>query len=146
MSTNPIVIERTYDAPLEKVWKAITNSEQLKQWYFPDIEGFQPVVGAEFTFTGENKGVIYHHLCKVLEVEPLKKLKHSWRYEDHPGNSFVTWELFAEANKTKVRLTHEGLETFPDTPDFARQSFEAGWKEIVGKMLKEFLEKQPVNG
>lgn len=146
MSTNPFVIERTYDAPVEKVWKAITDLDQMKKWYFPDMKGFKPVVGAEFTFTGENKGVIYIHLCKVTEVEPLKKLRHSWRYEGQPGNSFVTWELFSSGSKTTVRLTHEGLETFPDSPDFAKKNFEAGWTEIVGKMLKEFLEKETVKG
>ena len=145
MSTNPFVIERTFNAPVEKVWKAITDVDQMKQWYF-DMKGFKPVVGTEFSFSGGSEDKTYLHLCKVLEVEPLKKLKHSWRYEDHPGNSVVTWELFPEANKTRVKLTHEGLETFPKLPDFARENFEMGWTEIVGKLLEEFLQKEPVKG
>jgi len=41
MSSNePIVIERTYNAQIEKVWNAITNREQMKQWYF-DIADFK---------------------------------------------------------------------------------------------------------
>jgi len=144
MSATPFVIERTYDAPVEKVWKAITDIKQMKKWYFEDMEGFKPEVGTEFTFTGQSKDVIYYHICKVLEVEPLKKLKHSWRYKDHQGNSFVTWELFSSGNKTTVRLTHEGLETFPATPAFARTNFEKGWTQIVGTMLREWLETATV--
>ena len=34
-----IVIERTYNAPVEKVWKAITDKEEMKQWYF-DLDAF----------------------------------------------------------------------------------------------------------
>ena len=145
MSATPFVIERTYDAPVEKVWKAITDIKQMKKWYFEDMEGFKPEVGTEFTFTGQSKDVIYYHICKVLEVEPLKKLKHSWRYKDHQGNSFVTWELFSSGNKTTVRLTHEGLETFPaSNPDFAASNFVAGWTHIIGTSLKDYLEKKTV--
>jgi len=144
MSATPFVIERTYDVPVEKVWKAITDSNQLKKWYFEDIKGFKPEVGTEFTFTGQMDDIIYYHICKVLEVEPQKKLKHSWRYRDTPGNSFVTWELFPAGNKTTVRLTHEGLETFPATEVFARKNFEGGWTQIVGTMLRDWLEKETV--
>jgi uncharacterized protein YndB with AHSA1/START domain len=144
MSATPIVIERTYDAPIEKVWKAITDINQMKKWYFPDIKGFKPEIGAEFTFTGQKDNVIYQHICKVLEVEAPKKLKHSWQYDNQPGNSFVTWELSSSGNKTTVKLTHEGLETFPATEAYARKNFEKGWTQIVGTMLREWLEKETV--
>ena len=137
----PFVIERTVNAPIEKVWKAITDKEQMKQWYF-DIPEFKPEVGFEFTFKGGSKDRSYTHLCKIVEVAPGRKLKHSWRYEGYEGNSFVTWELFDEGDKTRVKLTHEGLETFPALPDFARKNFEQGWTEIVGKSIKEFVERQ----
>jgi hypothetical protein len=52
---------------------------------------------------------------------------------------FVTFELFDEAGKTRLKLTHEGLETFPaSNPDFAKESFTEGWTHIIGKSLKEF--------
>src|SRR5919112_493161 len=112
INNEPFEIERTYNAPVEKVWKAITDREQMKQWYF-DIADFKAEEGFEFQFTGGNEEKTFLHLCKIMEVVPLKKLKHSWRYEGYEGNSFVTWELFDEGNSTRVKLTHEGLETFP---------------------------------
>ena len=142
MKTEPFVIERTLNAPAERVWKALTDKDQMKQWYF-DLAEFKPEPGFEFTFTGGSDDKTYVHLCKVIEVEPNKKLKHSWRYEDYPGNSYVTWELFPEGKTTRIKLTHEGLETFPaNNKDFARESFTAGWTHIVGKSLKEFVEKE----
>jgi uncharacterized protein YndB with AHSA1/START domain len=74
-------------------------------------------------------------------VVPGKKLQYSWRYEGHEGNSFVTFELFDEGDKTRLKLTHEGLETFPPTPDFAKQNFVQGWTEIIGTNIKKFVEK-----
>lgn len=141
MNNEPFVIERTYNAPVEKVWEAITNKDQMKQWYF-DIATFKPEVGFEFTFDGGSEEKTYTHLCKILEVIPNKKLSYSWRYKDFEGNSVVTLELFAEGDKTRLKLTHEGLETFAqDKKDFAKESFAEGWTYILGTSLKNFLEK-----
>lgn len=133
------VIERIYNAPVGKVWEAITDNTKMKEWYF-DLAEFKPEVGFEFEFYGESEGVKYRHLCKVTAVEKEKKLAYSWRYDGYPGNSVVTFELFPEGEKTKIKLTHEGLETFPDLKDFKRESFAAGWNEIIGNILKTYVE------
>ena len=145
MKSEPFVIERTYHAPVEKVWKAITNKDAMKQWYF-DLPEFRPEVGFEFRFEGGPDDRRYLHLCKVTEVIEGKKLTYSWRYDGYEGNSFVTWELFPEGNNTRLKLTHAGLETFPaGNPDFDRKNFVAGWTEIVGESLKKFVE-DPISG
>ena len=141
MKNEPFVIERTLNAPPQKVWEAITDRDKMKQWYF-DIADFKPELGFEFTFTGGSEEKTYVHLCKVTKVDPGKTLQYSWRYQDYPGNSFVTFELFPEGNATRLKLTHDGLETFPtDNKDFARESFSAGWTHIIGTSIKEFVEK-----
>ncbi len=134
-----VVIERTFNAPVARAWKALTNVEQMREWYF-DLKEFEPKVGFEFEFTVEHEGMKYHHLCKITEVIPQKKLAYSWRYKGHEGNSLVTFELFADDNKTRLKLTHEGLETFPKTPSFARKNFMEGWTQIIDSSLREFLE------
>jgi len=30
MTTDPLIIEQTYKAPVERVWKAITDKEEIK--------------------------------------------------------------------------------------------------------------------
>ena len=44
MNKSPFVIERVYNAPIQLVWEAITNRDQMKQWYF-DLKEFKPEVG-----------------------------------------------------------------------------------------------------
>lgn len=143
MNNEPFVIERVYGAPIERVWKAISDKNEMKQWYF-DVSDFKPEVGFEFQFEGNNEGRIYLHLCKVMEVVTGRKLKYSWTYKGYEGLSFVTFELFAEGNKTRLKLTHEGLETFPDIADFRKENFVAGWTAIVGDMLPAYLEGKNV--
>jgi uncharacterized protein YndB with AHSA1/START domain len=134
-----IIMERTLDAPVPKVWKALTNVDQMREWYF-DLKEFKPEIGFEFEFVVEHEGNTYHHLCKVTEVIPQRKIAYTWRYKGEPGNSLVTFELFPEGNKTRLKLTHTGIETFPKTPAYARKNFEAGWNAIIGSELKQFVE------
>ncbi|MEO5996755.1 MAG: SRPBCC domain-containing protein [Chitinophagaceae bacterium] len=141
MKQDPLIFERTYNAPVELVWQAITDKDQMKLWYF-DIRDFKPELGFEFQFDAGDDKRVYRHLCKVTEVIAGKKLAYSWRYEGYEGISYVSFELFDEDGKTRVKLTHEGLETFNTTdPSFARESFAGGWTHILGKSLMEFLEK-----
>jgi len=135
-----VVIERTFNAPVAKVWKALTDVEEMRQWYF-DLKEFRPEVGFEFEFVVEHKGMTYHHLCGITEVIPQKKLAYTWRYKGHEGDSLVTFELFADGDRTRLNLTHEGLDTFPKTAAFARENFVEGWMTLIGSSLKEFVEK-----
>ncbi len=135
-----VVIERTFNAPVGRVWKALTDVDQIRQWYF-DLKQFKPEVGFEFEFVVDHEGNKYHHLCRITEVVLEKKLAYTWRYKGEPGNSLVTFELFADGDKTRLKLTHEGIETFPKTAAYARKNFEAGWREIIGSSLKQFVEK-----
>ena len=142
MKYEPIIIERVYNAPVARVWKALTDLDEMKKWYF-ELDQFKPEVDFRFQFAGQGaKGENYTHLCEIKEVIPHKKLSYSWRYQGFEGNSLLTFELFEEGDKTRLRLTHAGIESFPaNNPDFAKASFMEGWTMILGISLKEFVEK-----
>ncbi|MOA14701.1 hypothetical protein D3C78_1348200 [compost metagenome] len=116
MKPAPIVLEKVYDAPVSTVWEALTDKDKMKHWYF-ELEDFKPEVGFEFQFYGGTEEKRYLHLCKVKEVIAGKKISYSWRYDGFEGDSLVSFELFDENNKTRLKLTHEGLETFPAEKD-----------------------------
>lgn len=142
MNDAPFVIERIYNAPIALVWKAITNEDDMRKWYF-DLTGFKPEVGFEFQFTGGKDDRQYVHLCRVTEVVPGTKISYTWRYDGYKGNSEVTFELFDEGKTTRLKLTHKGLETFPkENADFDAKNFAEGWTYITGTSLKNFLEKR----
>ena len=142
MYTQPIIVEQEYNASPAKVWAALADADEMRKWYF-DLAEFRPEVGFNFQFTGgPADGVQYLHLCEVTEVVPENKLTYSWRYDGYEGNSFVTFELFGEGDKTRLKLTHMGVESFPqENPDFAAGNFEKGWDDIIHKNLKEYVEK-----
>ena len=139
---NPITVEQSFIAPIEKLWEAITDKHQMKEWYF-DIPEFKSEVGSEFSFPGKGSaGNEYKHLCKVIEVIPMKKIVHSWTYENYEGNSIVTFELKENSHGSELKLSHEGIDTFPKSnPDFDSKNFVMGWTALISKNLKSFIEK-----
>jgi uncharacterized protein YndB with AHSA1/START domain len=142
MITQPIIIETILHADIAKVWKAITDKAEMKNWYF-DLTEFSPTVGFRFQFaSGPSPERIYNHLCEVKEVVAEKKLSYSWAYEGYEGNTLVTFALTEMDQYTQLYFTHEGVDTFPKTnPDFAVENFITGWHQIILSSLKNYVEK-----
>src|SRR5690349_4008906 len=115
----PLVKEVVLNAPVSRVWKALTDKDELKQWCF-EMNAFEPKEGFEFQFYGEKDGHKFLHLCKVLEAETERKMKWLWSYEETPGDTYVSFELFPQGNQTKLHLTHEGLEKLPQDENYAK--------------------------
>ena len=138
----PIIVEQTFNTSIDTLWKSITEIDQMRQWYFENIPSFKPEVGFETQFNVHSHDRTFLHMWSVTEVVPMKKLTYNWKYENYPGDSFVVFELFKENNMTKLRLTHQVQESFPeDIPEFSRESCVEGWTFFIRKSLKEFLEK-----
>lgn len=134
--------EETFDAPIAVVWKAITDKDQMRQWFFETMTDFEPELGFETQFNVRCEERDYLHLWKVTDVVMRKRIACQWRYGGYAGNSSVTWELSETPSGTKLKLTHEGTETFPqDNPVFSRESGQAGWDYFLRESLKAFLER-----
>ena len=58
-----IIMERTLDAPVAKVWKALTHVDQMREWYF-DLKEFKPEIGFEFDFVVSTKGTLITTFAK----------------------------------------------------------------------------------
>lgn len=140
MQDQVIVVEQLLDAPVSKVWKAISDKTEMKKWYF-DMSDFKTEVGFEFHFSGGTPEKTYLHLCRIKEVIPYAKLSYSWRYDGYEGDSLVTFELTEKGNQTFIKLSHSGIETFPKIPDLVRGNFVEGWNAIIKQMLPEHLAK-----
>ena len=141
MSTEaPIVVEHTFKASVERVWRAITDGKEMPRWFFEQIAEFRPERGFETKFVVHNEGKDYLHHWRVTEVIPQAKIVYDWLYPDFPGASFVVWELSKDGDGARLKLTHSGVSTFPQTdPAFSRESCHGGWEYFFGR-LKTFVE------
>lgn len=136
----PIIISFTFDTPIDTVWKALSEEDQLKKWYFP-VENYQFEIGKEFTFYESAETKTYLHKARFLNIIDHKLIEYTWEHPSHSkGTSIVRWELQEDGDKTKVTLTHTGTESFIDAgPAFTKANYEMGWNAIVGTMLRNHL-------
>ncbi|PSK91439.1 SRPBCC family protein [Taibaiella chishuiensis] len=141
METKPLILEYTYAAPPTQVWQALTDPAHMKAWYF-DIPGFKPEPGFRFSFSAGSPEQQYVHQCRITEALAPETLAYTWAYEGYKGSSEVCFTLYPEDGQTRLVLEHEGLDSFPQEPAFARDSFLQGWTMILGTNLKQYLEQR----
>jgi uncharacterized protein YndB with AHSA1/START domain len=140
MGSSTIFLEQQLEVSVDRLWKALTNKEQLERWFF-QVNDFKPEQGFTFSFYTDGEDEKYLHICKILEVVVNRRISFTWRYSDIKGNSIVTYELIDKGNSTLFKLKHEGINTFPQNNSlFSRESFIAGWEELVEISLKEYVE------
>lgn len=130
--TNTIRRELKFPQSPEKVWGALTNSQTLAEWMYPN--DFEPRVGHHFTFRVPPKaqrlpeGLIVR--CEVLKCVPASELVFSWIVGPaNELNTRVSYRLEADGTGTRVLFEHSGFEQ-----NQAFKGAEYGWKMMHGKL------------
>lgn len=131
-----------YRVSRKTIWEAITDPDELEQWFFK-VHNFNLERGCEFDFFepgGYNK---YYHVCRILDFKRRQFLRYSLTYPNFSrGVSIVTWKIRSAFKGTRVILIHSHLESYSDAGmDFHPDNFRHGWNQVLGKALKDFVEK-----
>ena len=106
--TRSVIVEREIPHPPEKIWRALTQSHLIAEWLMKN--DFEPVVDHKFHLRGDWGAVD----CKVLEIEPRKRLSYSWAA--HGLESVVTWTLTPTSRGARLRMEQVGFR--PDQEPF----------------------------
>jgi uncharacterized protein YndB with AHSA1/START domain len=124
-----------FNAPIQKVWSAVTTAEGISTWFMPTSD-FQAELGNDFTLQSPY-GV---SPCKVREIDPPNRLVFNW------GETWmVTFELKDLEGKTEFTLIHAGwiadkvLESGEDTA-VVRGRMDHGWSVGVLPRLAQYVE------
>ena len=134
-----LTIVRKLKAAPEKVWRALTQPEALKQWMAPD-DAFQiPVaetdvrVGGRYHIVMKSPDGEEHDVSGVYrEIVANSRLVYTWAWKSTPEReSLVTIELRAAGGGTELTLKHE---KFFD--DEARDRHQHGWIGCLARLEK----------
>ncbi len=137
--SRPIVMERVFAYPPERLWRALTESSALADWLMQN--DFQPVLHHEFTFrTKPAPGFDGIVRCRVIELDEPRRLAYTWGGGGH--NTVVTWTLEPVAEGTRLRMEHSGFKGLSGF--FTRLFLSGGWKRIVHERLPANLEGRVV--
>lgn len=141
MKNEPIITVQTFQVSAEIVWNAITQLDEMRQWYFENIPNFEAKVGFKTQFIVKTKERVFLHNWNVTEVIPLQKISYQWTFNGYKGISCTHWELIDHGNVTTLKLTSEVLEDHPDNiPEFKRESGVGGWNYFIKERLFKYLE------
>lgn len=108
----PLSFECELPDPPEKVWRALTVPELLAAWMMPN--DIRPEAGTRFAFAAADAPIE----CEVLDAEPGKRLRYSWRERPATGeakgsmgfDSVVTFTLARTASGgTLLRIIHDNF-------------------------------------
>jgi len=113
---------RTYPHPVERVWAALTDAEQLKQW-FPFHAVIEPRVGGSVEFSGNPHAPDF--TGRVLVYEPPLRLAFSW------GGSELHFSL-EDLDSGRCRLT---MTDVLEARDVAARNG-AGWSMCLRELDK----------
>src|SRR5438132_1218303 len=142
VAPDTIRLERMLDAPVETVWHYLTEAELRSQWF---MGGTDAHAGGEFELLVDHdklstekvpypesyaafKGAVWTE--RVIRFEPPRLLETTFQ---GGKNGHVTYELFPEAEKTRLVLTHSGIASGTGAQDFG-----SGWNShltVLGEKL-----------
>lgn len=145
-----IRLERTLDAPVETVWRYLTEAELRRDWF---MGGTDAAPGGEFELITDHdnlsdedvpypesyaqyKGSVWTE--KVIRFEPPRLLATTFQ---GGKNGIVTYELFPEGERTRLVLTHSGIQSGTGAQDFG-----SGWnshltvleEKLAGRAVRDF--------
>jgi uncharacterized protein YndB with AHSA1/START domain len=121
----------------EKVWRALTDPALLAEWLLPVFDlALEP--GAAFMFkTQPYPGWDGTVNCRMVEIDPQRKLSYTWIVGNMELDTVVTFTLAPTASGTRLRIVQSGFK--PDQ----KQNFGGaryGWRMMGGKLV-DLLER-----
>ena len=131
IAPDTIQLERVLDAPAETVWRYLTEADLRRDWF---MGGSDARSGGEFELVNDHdnlsdedvpypedyapyKGKTWNE--KVIRFEPQRLLVTTFQ---GGKNGEVAFELFPEGDRTRLVLTHSGIESGTGAQDFG-----SGW-------------------
>ena len=135
MTELSLTVERTVDAPPEKVFSAWLDPEMLRRFMLPG-EGTSvpssktdPMEGGRFEIIMKAGDDEMPHAGTYREISPHDRLVFSWESPFSTDGSEVTLDFSPDGNGTRVQLTHV---RFPS--EESRDNHEAGWTAILSAL------------
>lgn len=137
-----LTIERTYDAPADRVFDAFTSEEVMRRWWHAGNDWETPEATVDLRIGGEvrivmrdpHKPAEYGGGGVYTEIEPPSRLAFTWIWDDDRDQveQLIVIDFEDSGDATKVRFTHENLwneETVRDHED--------GWNKLFDNLERE---------
>jgi uncharacterized protein YndB with AHSA1/START domain len=115
-------LARTYDAPIDEAWNALTTPDRITRWFLPISGDYR--VGGHFQFEGNAGG-------KIVSCDPPNRLRLTWGMNpaDPASDSDLEIRLTAkDADTTLLELLHTAVVPEEMWDTFGPGAVGVGWE------------------
>lgn len=140
------------EAPVSRVWRAITDAQEFSAWFGVTLES-QFAVGAEMQGMMTNPKYAHIRLKLTVEtIEPETRFAFRWLpYALDPNVDYsgetpttVTFHLTPTETGTHLRVTECGFENVPEwRRDLAFKMNSSGWEQQVVRIQRYVMTGSP---
>ena len=117
MSGETLLIERTFQAPAERVFDAWTSEEVMRRWFHGRHAWETPIAEVDLRLGGNVRvvmrdpedGAEYGGGGHYTEIDPPTRLAFTWTWDDEGGETLIALDFEEVDGATTVRLTHSSL-------------------------------------
>lgn len=132
-----ITKEKIFTHPIQTVWNAITNADELSTWFIQ--ADFKAEKGYQYTFTSNEEDCV-PITGEVKNADPYT-LIYTWIVEGTHTETTVSWTLETISEGTKLILEHSGISNYEgETAVTMFESFSGGWDNCTDKLMSYLKE------
>jgi uncharacterized protein YndB with AHSA1/START domain len=127
-------IERTFDAPREKVWRAMTDPKLIAQWWGRgnklDVVTYELKQGGHWRFVEHSDHGDHGFEGRFAEVDPPKKVVQTFEWDGMPGHTCLETMTLEDLGDGRTKLTtHSMFMTQQDRDGMLQSGMETGVNE-----------------
>lgn len=143
-NSQEISITITVKATAAEIWRALTDTDDLENWWGDDV-ALEPKVGGKFREAWEDdNGDEQLASGKVLSLVPNKSITFTWREKnwDAKQSTECTYVIEDKGKTRTMTVTHKGWDSFPEKQGAKLlKDFQVGWKYHMQE-LKAYLDDE----
>ena len=129
-----IVVERIFNAPLEKVWRAHTEQKLLSQWWGRgnklDVDAYELKPGGRWRFVEHADGQTHGFSGEFREVKPMTRIVMTFGWDGMPGKAILNTLDLHDLGDGRTRLVATStFETQGERDGMMAYGMEAGMNE-----------------
>ena len=108
-----IRIERVFDAPIARVWRAYTDPELIAQWWGRgnklDVERMEVERGGHWRFVEHGPEGSHGFEGRFREVTPMERVVQTFEWDGMPGHVAVETAEFTDLGDGRTKVTTTSL-------------------------------------
>jgi uncharacterized protein YndB with AHSA1/START domain len=133
-SDREIRVERIFDAPRDRVWKAYTDPELVAQWWGRGnkvvVEKLELVRGGHWRFVEHAGGESHGFEGRIAEIDPPERIVQTFEWDGMPGHVSLQTATFHDIGGGRTRMVSVSIfMTAEDCAGMFESGMESGMNE-----------------